>query len=95
MGSYKLTLDAELDLIRIYRYGFQQFGEVRADQYLDEMYEHFDHLVENSMLYQAVDEIRPGYRRSICGSDSIYYRTEKDTVIIVRIFGRQDAERWL
>jgi toxin ParE1/3/4 len=42
-------------------------------------------------LYQAVDDIRPGYRRSVCGVDSIYYRAVDDIVEIMRILGQQDV----
>ena len=37
---------------------------------------HFEQLAENPWLYQAVDDIREGYRRSVCGVDSIYYRID-------------------
>jgi toxin ParE1/3/4 len=46
-------------------------------------------------LYPAVDDIREGYRRSVCGVDSIYYRIEGETVEIMAIIGRQDVEEWL
>lgn len=43
----------------------------------------------------AVDDIRPGYRRSVCGVDSIYYRVVGDVVEIIRILGQQDVDEWL
>jgi toxin ParE1/3/4 len=43
-------------------------------------------------MYQAVEFIRKGYRRSVCGVDSIYYRIEGDTVEIMNILGRQDTD---
>jgi toxin ParE1/3/4 len=46
-------------------------------------------------LYPAVDDISEGYRRSVCGVDSIYYRIEGETVEIMAIIGRQDLEEWL
>ena len=46
-------------------------------------------------LYQAVDYIREGYRRSVCGVDSIYYRVAGDTVEIMNILGRQDTDEAL
>ena len=41
-----------------------------------------------------VQHIRKGYRRSVCGVHSIYYRIEEE-VIIVRILGRQEPEEAL
>jgi len=49
----------------------------------------------NPILYQAVDEIREGYRRSVRGIDSIYYRVDGDTVEIMAIFGQQDVDEWI
>ena len=43
----------------------------------------------------AVDDIRAGYRRSVCGADSIYYRVQGDTVEILAIVGQQDLDNWL
>ncbi|EDZ65316.1 hypothetical protein NOC27_1994 [Nitrosococcus oceani AFC27] len=42
-----------------------------------------------------MDELRAGYRRSVCGSDSVYYRIVGETVEIMAIIGRQDLEAWL
>ena len=41
---------------------------------------------------RGIHEILPGYRRSVCGVDSIYYRVIDDVVEIMRILGRQDAD---
>lgn len=46
-------------------------------------------------MYQSVDDIRKGYRRSVCGVDSIYYRVVDGTVEIMRILGQQDVDQWL
>lgn len=47
------------------------------------------------MQYQAVDDIREGYRRSVCGVDSIYYHIVDNKVEIMRILGQQDIDGWL
>ena len=46
-------------------------------------------------MYQAVDDIREGYRRSVCGVDSIYFRIFDGTVEVMRILGQQDVEQSL
>ena len=43
----------------------------------------------------TVDEIREGYRRSVCGVDSIYYRVEGGIVEIMAILGQQDVDEWI
>ena len=95
MGSYRLTENAKADLERIYRRGLREYGEVQADKYYKTLFERFEQLAEQPLLYQAVDDIRPGYRRSVCGTDSIYYRINGETVDIMAIIGQQDLEEWI
>ena len=95
MGNYKLTEDAKNDLRRIYRYGVKEFGEAQADLYFDELFKQFEQIAENPFLYQAVDHIRKGYRRSVCGFDSIFYRVVDGTVEIISILSRQDFDNIL
>lgn len=95
MGNYRLTPDAKSDLRRIYIQGLEKWGEAQADRYYNDLFDRFEQLAEQPCLYQAVDYIREGYRRSVCGVDSIYYRVNGDTVEIMRILGRQDADEAL
>ena len=66
-----------------------------ADQYYDAFFDRFEQLAKQPYLYQAVDDIREGYRRSVCGVDGIYYRVDGDTVEIMCILGRQDVDEWI
>ena len=95
MANYRINEDAKADLQRIYRRGVLEFGEEQADRYFDAFFERFDELAVQPYHYQAVDEIRSGYRRSVCGVDSIYYRIVDSTVEIMRILGQQDIDDWL
>jgi toxin ParE1/3/4 len=95
MANYRINEDAKADLQRIYRRGVLEFGEEQADRYFDALFERFDELAVQPYQYQAVDEIRSGYRRSVCGVDSIYYRIVGSTVEIMRILGQQDIDDWL
>jgi len=95
MVNYKINEEAKGDLQRIYRRGVLEFGAEQADRYFDAFFKHFEELAERRYQYQAVDDIREGYRRSVCGVDSIYYRVVDDTVEIMRILGQQDVNDWL
>ena len=95
MASYRISEDAKADLRRIYRHGVREYGNALADQYYDAFFARFEELAEQPYLYQAVDDIREGYRRSVCGVDSIYYRVEDDTVEIMAILGQQDLDDWI
>ena len=95
MESYKLKIGvkAQNDLDDLYIDGFYQWGEIQADAYYDKFIERFDALVEQPLLYQKVDHVRVGYRRSVCGVHSIYYRIQTDTVEIMRIIKSQDTNK--
>ena len=45
------------------------------------------------MAFQSVDHIKKGYKRCVCGVDSIFYRIENDVVEIITIIGRQDIDQ--
>jgi len=92
MGNYKLSNDAENDLIRIHQYGVIKHGEAQADKYYFEFFVRFEKIAEQPYLYQAVNHIREGYRHSVCGTDTIYYRIDGDTVEIMNVLGKQDID---
>ena len=90
MGGYKLSGEARADLIAIARYGDERFGVSQSDRYRDQITRHFELLARQPLLFPAVDHIRAGYRRSVCGVHSIYYRVTDQGVEIMRLIGRQD-----
>ena len=87
----ELSADADRDLDAIYEYGFGRWGEAQADAYFASLIRHFDQLCENPFLYAPIDDIRAGYRRSVCGVHSVYYRVTDGAVQIMAIINRQDV----
>ncbi len=90
MARYKLSNEAKTDLIRIHHYGIKKFGLTQADKYFETFFEYFDIIAEQPFSFEAVDYIKEGYRRCVCGVDSIYYRVKNNNVEIMTIVGRQD-----
>ena len=90
MAKYRLSNTAKDDLIRIHHYGVEKFGINQADKYYDSFFEYFDIISQRPYSFESVDFIKIGYRRCVCGSDSIYYRINKNLVEIMTIIGRQD-----
>tara|TARA_R100000655_G_scaffold96785_1_gene139459 strand:- start:190 stop:474 length:285 start_codon:yes stop_codon:yes gene_type:complete len=90
MSNYTLSNVAKEDLIRIHQFGVKRFGETQADKYFNRFFEYFNLIAEQPFTFESVDFIKPGYRRCVCGSDSIYYRIENNLVEIMTIIGRQD-----
>ncbi len=95
MVKYKLSNSAKEDLIRIHRYGVKKFGVAQAEKYFDSFFEYFDIIAQRPYSFESVDFIKSGYRRCVCGSDSIYYRVNNDVVEIMVIIGRQDLNNLL
>jgi toxin ParE1/3/4 len=94
---YRLSHEASMDLARIYWRGVAEFGEFQAERYYQALVEQFEKIAGAPLVYPAVDNIREGYRRSVCGAESIYYRvnTRDDHIEIMRVLGRQDTNQQL
>lgn len=95
MLNYKLSNLAKEDLIRIHRYGVEKFGMNQADKYFDSFFDNFDIIAESPFSFESVDYIKIGYRRCVCGSDSIYYKISNNIVEIMAIIGKQDLKNIL
>ncbi|WP_306014047.1 MULTISPECIES: type II toxin-antitoxin system RelE/ParE family toxin [unclassified Allomuricauda] len=91
MAKYRLSNTAKEDLIRIHQFGVQKFGLAQADFYFETFFQYFDIIAQNPYSFESVDHIKKGYKRCVCGSDSIYYRINADMVEIMAIIGRQDV----
>ncbi|WP_460205976.1 type II toxin-antitoxin system RelE/ParE family toxin [Scytonema sp. NUACC21] len=76
----------------MYFYGLETWGEAAADQYYNDLFDRFEQIAAQPYLYPSVDFIRKGYRRSVCGVNSIYYRIENDVVEIMAILRSQDTD---
>jgi toxin ParE1/3/4 len=95
MANYKLSNEAKEDLIRIHHYGVNKFGMTQADKYFNTFFEYFDIIAQQPFAFESVDFIKNGYRRCVCGSDSIYFKINDDIVEIMSIVGMQDLKNIL
>ena len=95
MAKYRLTLAADADIDRLFIFGFETFGLEQADRYVSGLYEHLDDLADYPKRGPAVEHIHPGYRRSVYGVHSVYYRIDPNEIVIVRILGREDPAQQL
>ncbi|WP_026905444.1 type II toxin-antitoxin system RelE/ParE family toxin [Pedobacter glucosidilyticus] len=95
MVKYRLSIEAKEDLIRIHHYGVEKFGLSQADKYFNIFFEYFEIIAQRPFSFETVDYIKTGYRRCVCGSDSIYFRISNDMVEIMAIVGRQDLNNIL
>ena len=92
MAKYRLSNVAKDDLIRIHQYGVDRFGMAQADKYFDSFFNYFDIIAQRPFSFESVDYMKAGYRRCVCGSDSIYYKVNENIIEIMAIVGRQDLK---
>jgi len=95
MAKFRISNTAKEDLIRIHHYGVKKFGINQADKYFDSFFEYFEIIAQRPFSFEAVDFIKKGYRRCVCGSDSIFYIVNEDCIDIMAIVGRQDLDNIL
>ncbi len=95
MARYRLSNEAKKDLIRIHHYGVEKYGMAQADKYFDSFFEYINIIAKQPFSFESVDYIKKGYRRCVCGPDSIYYRINNRTVEIMAIIGRQELNNIL
>lgn len=92
MAEFKISNTAKEDLIRIHHYGVKKFGITQADTYFDSFFEYFEIIAQRPFSFESVDFIKKGYRRCVCGSDSIFFKVNGDVIEIMTIIGRQDLD---
>ena len=91
MFSYKLSLEAESDITRLYLYGYSKFGMAQADKYYDMLFECFDKIAANPYLFPSAEHVKKGFCSCVCGIETIYYKIKNDNLVeIITIIGRQD-----
>ena len=95
MAEFRISNTAREDLIRIHHYGVKKFGITQADKYFDSFFEYFDIIAQRPFSFESVDFIKKGYRRCVCGSDSIFFKVNENVVEIMTIIGRQDLDNIL
>ena len=94
MPDYRLSKNAEIDLFDIAVHGDKVFGTAQSNKYRDKLKKQFLIIGSNPHRYPTVDHIRVGYRRSVCGVHSIYFKTGDDGISeIMRILRAQSTDK--
>jgi toxin ParE1/3/4 len=93
--GYRLTNAAQEDMDQLLEQGIDDYGVEVAIDYYDKIEKRLNSLVEQPYQYPAVHEIRVGYRRSVCGVHSIYYRIDSEEIVIARILKKQSPLKQL
>jgi toxin ParE1/3/4 len=84
-ASFRLTRDAERDVLDIHLYTLEHFGPAQADKYIADLFARFSTLAARPSLGRDFGDIHPDARRANQASHAIYYRTDTDGILILRI----------
>jgi toxin ParE1/3/4 len=96
MRKIRLHVRAESDLIDIWEYSFDEWDDVQADKYLDELNAAINSLAANPELGVKRNYLRQDYRALFVNQHAIYYKLTPTTIDIVRVLhGQMDPERHL
>lgn len=90
MFRFKLNIQVEEDITRIFEYGIGRFGLNQAYIYYDMLFECFSKIASNPYLFPNAIRYREGYRYCVCGVDTIFYKINENEIEIMAIIGRQD-----
>lgn len=82
MAEYRLSRQAESDLLEIYGYTEDKFGGYQADAYHAGLERTFGLLADFPLIGAAADELVAKYRRFRFQSHYIFYTEETDHVFI-------------
>lgn len=89
--TYRLTKQADQDIVEIYSLGAEQFGVVQADRYANDLFDTLELLASNPRIARERSELKPPVRLHPFGAHLIAYLVRSDHILIVRVLhGRKD-----
>ena len=94
--SLRISAQAQRDLVQIWAYSVENWGEEQAVQYVAQVRAALELLRTNPGLSRSSEDVRPGLRKFTVGSHVLYVRVGDTFLRLVRILhGRMDASRHL
>lgn len=96
--NFKISVEAEKDLTKIWNYTFETWSLQQADRYINLIFEEIEYVCKNPTSGKDFSYIRKGYLRTKVKSHFIFYKinnTEKQIEIIRILHQRMDIENRL
>ena len=92
--NVRLRPKAAQDLTRIYEYSYQEFGSIRAEQYIKDLDSAFHKLAEEPSLGRDYGHIRRGLFAYKIVSHIIFFKLAVNEILIIRVLhGSMDHGR--
>ena len=92
MRRYRLSAEADEDMVTVYIQGHDRFGPFQADRYHDELEALFGRLADFPELGRLRQEYHPPVRIASHKAHVIVYEETPDGVLIIRV--RHGHEDW-
>lgn len=92
MADVVLSHRAEADLDNIYAWSVEEFGHVVADAYQADFHEIFSLLRDHPEAGERYRHTRRPYRMLTCRRHRVFYRVEKQRVLIVRVLHQAQSD---
>jgi len=94
MHKYRLTPSAKSDLIEIWNYTVETWGEKQAEKYLQDIEDKLNQLAANPELGRRRSEISPGYYSFPIQKHTIFYLNSGHHIDIIGILhGKMDIDK--
>ena len=89
--NYKISVEAGIDLEKIWRYTFETWSLEQADRYINQIFEEIAYISINPENGKDFSHIRKNYMRTKVKSHFIFYRVfnKANMVEIIRILHQQ------
>lgn len=87
--SYRLSQPAKRDLISILFYTQDEWGVEQADRYYDSLLRTFQSLAVSPRIGMVSDSIARGLRRFPVEQHVVFYKIEKNGILIVRLLHKR------
>lgn len=87
--QFTFTEQADQDLLQIYVFTYQTWGEAQSIRYTNALKQRMQKLANTPSLGKQRDEIRPGYYSYHQGRHYIFYRVVDNGIQIARILHDQ------
>lgn len=87
---------ARKDLVDIWIYSMENWGQKQADNYLDGLNNAIGLLAANPHIGENCEYIAPGYRKWVVAQHVVFYKLEGGALLIVRVLSnKSDVDRKL
>lgn len=93
MSGYKLSRRAEDDLLDMYIYGIERFGEAQGERYHIDMTACFALLATQPRMGREAATVAPGVRRHEHASHVIFYEEHGEGILILALVHARSIER--